>query len=333
MTEEQATELEDDDAAAEGGAAAEETDASGEESTGLDDGDFVRLDYTARVADDDRVVDTTDPEIAEEEGLDEEDREFEPRVIVLGEGHLFAPVEEAIIGQAVGASGSVTIPAAEGFGEYDEEAVRTVSAERIDEDDRYPGAPVRVDGDQGYLETIVGGRARVDFNHPLAGEDLEYEYTVLELIEDRVERAEALLQASIGIDLDCRIETDEVEETVPVDADDKDESEGGADDEDSEPETTTELVDKETLYIEATPQLTMNQQWMFSKQQIATDLIDRLDLDRVIIQETIEGGPAMPGMMGGGMPGGDVDLDDVDTESVLDELDEDVDLDDVDLEE
>ncbi|USZ67975.1 peptidylprolyl isomerase [Halorussus salilacus] len=316
MSEEQEAEVADDAENEEVDAEADETQ---EEATdGLQDGDFVRLDYTARTVEDGDVVDTTDPEVAEEEGLEDEGRDFEPRVIVLGAGHIFESVEDDIVGQEVGHSGSTTIPAEEAFGEYDSDEVKTVSADKIPEDERYPGAHVNVDGQHGHVETIIGGRARVDFNHPLAGEDIEYDYEIVGEVDDRVEQAQGLISMYIDADLDMWIETDEVEEETVVEPEE--------DDEDAEPETEVETVEKETLYIESTPQLAMNQQWMFQKQQIAQNVMDELDLDRVIIQETIEGGgmPGMGGMMGGGMGGADIEeaLEDadVDEDEILDEL-------------
>ncbi|WP_276247052.1 peptidylprolyl isomerase [Haladaptatus sp. YSMS36] len=303
----------------------EETEAEAEEG-GLQDGDFVKLAYTARTVEGGQLVDTTDEEIAEEEGVADQG-EFEPRVIVLGAGHIFSAVEEAIIGGEVGDSGTVTVPAEEAFGEYDESEVRTVAASKIPEDDRYPGGHVDIDGQHGHVETIIGGRARVDFNHPLAGEDIEYEYEVLGVVEDREEQAKGLLGMYLDADLELWIQTDEVEEEVVVESDD--------DDEDAEPETEMETVEKETLYIESTPQLAFNQQWMFQKQQIAQQIMDRLDLDRVIIQETIDGSGGMMGGMGGMMGGmggtggaGGADLEelvedaDIDAEELVEDLDE-----------
>jgi FKBP-type peptidyl-prolyl cis-trans isomerase SlyD len=298
------------------------------EEGGIEEGDFVRLDYTVRTVEDGTVIDTTRKDVAEEAGIDDEDYEFEPRVVVVGAGHVFQGVDEALTGQHPGDEGTVTIPAEEAFGEVDPENVRTVSADRIDEDDRYPGAQVQIDGEQGRLETIIGKRARVDFNHPLAGEALEYEYEVVDVVEDRVERAEGLLGMYLQQTPEMWIRTDEVEQerTVEVEPDEEDADDGAegdeetgadegaaddeADEEEPEPEfeTVTETVEKETLYVEATPQMTMNQQWLFSKQQIAQDLMNRLGLDRVIVQETIESpgmGMGMGGMMGG-MGGGAV---------------------------
>jgi FKBP-type peptidyl-prolyl cis-trans isomerase SlyD len=297
--------------------AAEETDTEG-----IQDGDFVRLAYTARTVEDGDLVDTTDAEVAEEADVDTEDQTFEPRTIVVGAGRLFEQVEDDLLGTEVGDTGTVVVPAADAFGEYDEDDVRTVSAERIPEDNRYPGAHVDIDGEHGHVTTIIGGRARVDFNHPLAGEDVEYEYEVLEVVEDRLEQAKSLVSSYIDVDLDMHIETDEVEEEVTVEPDE----------EGAEPTTETETVEKETLYIESSPQLQFDQQWMMGKQQIAQDVIDRLDLDRVVIQETIEGGAGgmmggMGGMMGG--MGGDVEEEledaDVDAEEIVEELEGDLD--------
>ncbi|MFB6084664.1 MAG: peptidylprolyl isomerase [Halorientalis sp.] len=302
--------------------------ADSEETTesGLQEGDFVELDYTARTVEDGTIVDTTYPEVAEEEGLDEEDREFEPRTLVLGEGFLFEAVEEDIIGGEVGDSGTVEIPAAEAFGEFDEDEVRTVSVNKIPEDDQYPGAQVQIDGQQGRVETLVGGRARVDFNHPLAGEAIEYEYEVVGTVEDRLEQARSLFDMYLGMDLEMWIQTDEEEEEQLVQPDEEE----GEDEEEPEPETEVVEVEKETLYIEATPQLSMNQQWMMQKQQICQQVTDLIGLDRVIIQEILDGsgmGMGMGGMMGGmgGGPGGE-DIEDaledadVDADEIMEEI-------------
>ena len=309
---------------------AEDTEET--EPEGLQHGDFIRLDYTARTVEDGRLVDTTDADVAEEAEV-EADQEFGPRTIVLGEGHIFDSVEADIVGKEVGEAGDVVVPASEAFGEYDDEEVRTVSKDKIPEDDRYPGAQVQVDGQQGFVETIIGGRARVDFNHPLAGEDIEYEYEVVEEVEDREAKAQGLIEMLLDMELEVWFQTDTVEEEQIVEPDEEEadaedeEDEGGDEDEDG-PEYETVEVEKETLYIEATPQLTMNQQWMMGKQQIAQQLTQLLEVDRIIVQEELGGGMGMPGMMGGmgGMGGGAGDVEDaleeadIDADELADEL-------------
>jgi FKBP-type peptidyl-prolyl cis-trans isomerase SlyD len=314
-------------------------DVDDEGDGGIQDGDFVRLEYTVRTIEDGTVIDTTREDVADEAGIDDDQYEFEPRVIVVGAGHVFQRVDEALIGAHPGDEGTIEIPAEEAFGEPDPDDVRTISAEKIDEDDRYPGAQVTIDGEQGRVETIVGGRARVNFNHPLAGEDLEYEYELLGVVEDRVERAQGLLGMYLQQVPEMYIQVDEVEEERTVEVDDDGDEEAADTDTDAdtdedgdeaadtpgpELETIVETVEKESLYIEATPQMTMNQQWLFSKRQIAQDLMQRLDLDRVVVQEIIDGGGmgmGMGGMMGGmggapaPAPGGDADdVEDVDVD-------------------
>jgi len=309
--------MSDEQAEADAAEADESADAASETETGFQNGDFVELDYTLRTTEDDDVVDTTILEVAEEAGIDTDEHEFSPRTIIIGEGHVFESVDDALIGSEVGDEESVIISAEEAFGEYDPDQVKTISAQKIPEDDRYPGANVQIDNQQGHIETIIGGRARVNFNHPLAGEELEYEYEILDEVEDAEGKAEGLLGMYLQHAPPLWIETDEVEEEVPVDSDD----------EDAEPEFETQTVEKETLYIESTPQLTMNQQWMMSKGQIAQDVIAKTGVDRLVVQEILDGsGGGMFGGMGGmgGLGGaGDVEeaLDDVDLDDV--ELDAD----------
>jgi FKBP-type peptidyl-prolyl cis-trans isomerase SlyD len=305
---------------------ADDTDESGDDA-GIQTGDFVELEYTVRtITEDDgegRVVDTTSESVAEEAGIDDEEYDFSPRTVTVGEGHVFDSVDDDLEGRSVGEESEVRVPAEEAFGEFDPDQVQTVASDKIPEDDRYPGAQVTVDGDQGYVETIVGGRARVDFNHPLAGDDLTYDYEITDRVEDEEEQAAAMIGMYLEEEPDVRIEEDTVEEEVTVEPDEGD----------GEPETETQEVDRRSLVIEATPMMQMNQQWMFSKQQIAQDLMGKLGLDRVVIEEVIDGGAGgMPGMMGG-MGGGagleqaveeaadDEDID-VDADELVEELED-----------
>ncbi|MFW6448423.1 MAG: FKBP-type peptidyl-prolyl cis-trans isomerase [Halobacteriota archaeon] len=293
--ESEATESESEEAAESAESEASETEAEeAAEPEGLQAGDVIRVAYTAYALESEQLVDTTDPEVAEEEGVADEDRTFEPRVVVLGEGHLFGPVEEAIMGLEPGDADTVVVPAPEAFGEVDPDQVRTVSADKIPEDDRYPGAHVDIDGQHGFVETIIGGRARVDFNHPLAGEDIEYEFEILEEVDDREELASGLLQAILDIEVELWFQTDEIEPEA---------------DEDDEEPPESETV--ESLYIEATPQLTMNQQWLFMKRQIADQLFEHLDVERIVVQEILEPSVAPMGGMG-----------DFDVEQAMEELEE-----------
>jgi FKBP-type peptidyl-prolyl cis-trans isomerase SlyD len=73
----------------------------------------------------------------------------------------------------------------------------------------------------------------------------------------------------------------------------------------------------------------MNQQWMMGKQQIAQQLTQLLEVDRIIVQEELGGGMmgGLGGMMGGmGGGGGDIEEaledEDIDAEELVEELGE-----------
>ncbi len=294
-----------------------------EEETTVEEGDYVRLAYTATTIpdeddedDEEMLVDTTSEERASEEGVDTDDQEFGPRTIAVGEGHLFDAVEEALVGNGTGDTGEVVVPAEEAFGEHDLDDVETVSANKIDEDDRYPGARVNLEGRQGYVETIIGGRARIDFNHPLAGEDVRYEFEILDVVDDEEEKIVATIDTYTGTEVE--IETDTVTETETR----VEEVESDEDDEDAEPEFEEyeEEVEKRVLYIEATPEMSMNQQWLLSKQQVVDELMHDFEFDRVVVRETFDHDDVGGGMgMGGMMPGmgGDIgDIEDMDEEEI-----------------
>ncbi|MEF8902231.1 MAG: FKBP-type peptidyl-prolyl cis-trans isomerase, partial [Halovenus sp.] len=81
-------------------------------------GEFVEIEYTARIAGDGTVVDTTDSSVAAESGLEGVGTGGSV-VVVLGEGHVFGPVEDAIMEMRPGERRTVTVNPADAFGETD----------------------------------------------------------------------------------------------------------------------------------------------------------------------------------------------------------------------
>ncbi|MBS1263430.1 MAG: putative FKBP-type peptidyl-prolyl cis-trans isomerase [Methanonatronarchaeales archaeon] len=166
----------------------------------MENGDFVRVSFTGRVKDG-PVFETTDEEVAEEEGIFDEDKEYGPRVVVLGQNTLLPGLEKAILEAEVEDSGEAEIPPEEAFGERREAAVISLSKREYDSRFDQParrGTRVEMEGNTGTIISTVGGHVRIDFNHPLAGETVVYEYEVLEEVEDPVEKVESALENSTG---------------------------------------------------------------------------------------------------------------------------------------
>ncbi len=138
-------------------------------------GDFIKLSYTGKL-ENGTVFDTTDANVAKEYGIYNEQASYGPETVIVGKGFVVAGLDEDLIGKDIGDKGTVTIPPEKGFGLRRIDQIETIPVKKFKEPIR-PGVRVNVGGRTGTVESISGGRARVNFNSPLAGETLNYEYT------------------------------------------------------------------------------------------------------------------------------------------------------------
>ena len=56
------------------------------------------------------------------------------------------------------------------------------------------GMAITSDGTTGIIRSVSGGRVRVDFNHELAGKNLEYNIKVIKEIEDDVDKVKSMIE-------------------------------------------------------------------------------------------------------------------------------------------
>jgi len=63
----------------------------------------------------------------------------------------------------------------------------------------FPGLVVEINGMQGKVQTVSGGRVRVDFNHPLAGKELLYDMKVERELTEPKEQVEELYKKYFGM--------------------------------------------------------------------------------------------------------------------------------------
>ena len=74
-----------------------------------------------------------------------------------------------------------------------------------------PGLPVSIDGAEGIIKTVSGGRCIVDFNHPLSGKELEYDLKINRIITDEKEKVESIIELQLDKkDFDLNIEGEKV---------------------------------------------------------------------------------------------------------------------------
>lgn len=100
---------------------------------------------------------------------------------VHGDGQLLPALEAGLLGMAVDESKTIDLDAAQAFGEINPDAIREVPLDSIPEDSREVGAQLRAEGFDGPIRVseIRDETVLLDFNHPLAGEQLKFEVRVL----------------------------------------------------------------------------------------------------------------------------------------------------------
>ncbi|MFB6254040.1 MAG: peptidylprolyl isomerase [Halobacteriaceae archaeon] len=153
----------------------------------ISEGDSVTLEYTGRL-DDGTVFDTTYEEVAKEAGLAQAqpNREYTPLTVELGNGTVIEGLEEALIGLEEGTTHTLTIPPEKAYGERRDDQIIEYDVEEFSE---MLGSQPPTEGT--YIETEDGDHAeithvddeivRLDFNHQLAGETLEFEIEIVDV--------------------------------------------------------------------------------------------------------------------------------------------------------
>lgn len=168
-------------------------------------GDFIKLNYTGRF-EDGRVFDTTDEELAKKEDIFNPGGLYGGDVVIVGASHTIEGLDEDLEGKEVGYSGTVAIPPEKAFGPSNPKLVETISITKLKDRNVHPGLAVEVDGRRGVVSRVIGRRVTVDFNSPLAGKTVIYEYAIEEVLETDVEKIQGLLALYTGLrDLEIEI--------------------------------------------------------------------------------------------------------------------------------
>ncbi len=99
---------------------------------------------------------------------------------------LIERVEEALEGCSAGDTVAVTLDPEDGFGPHDPSLTYTDDLENVPHEYHRVGAEVQFENESGDVRTFVvsrieGGKLTVDGNHPLAGKQLTFRVTVLEV--------------------------------------------------------------------------------------------------------------------------------------------------------
>lgn len=167
----------------------------------LQKGDFILINYTAKVKETNDVFDTTFEETAKTAHLQKEGEIYEPKLIVVGEGWVLKSLDENLSTMEINKEAQVEIPPEKAFGPRDSEKVKRVHLRQLLEKGINPAVGMRIEfgGKNATIRSIGAGRVLLDFNPPLAGRTLVYDVTVIKKLETNEEKIAALIHRRIPV--------------------------------------------------------------------------------------------------------------------------------------
>lgn len=175
-------------------------------------GDFVEVEYVGKVKESGDIFDLTDEKLAKEKGIFNPRVKYGPIVLVLGAGFVIKGLDEELQKMSPGEKKMIVIPPEKAFGPRDDRLMRTFSIA----DFKAQGAEPKVgqfitlrDNISGKVISVAAGRVKVDFNHPLAGKNLEYDIKVNKLVTEKNAQVKAILGFHTGLaDKDAEVSVD-----------------------------------------------------------------------------------------------------------------------------
>jgi FKBP-type peptidyl-prolyl cis-trans isomerase 2 len=148
----------------------------------IEAGDEVTFEYVARTAGGE-VFDTSRQSVAPDADVRGDRR---PLTVTVGTGELIEGLDEALIGMAERETATVTVPPEKAYGEWSEDRVVSYhpKAFRGMLDGAAPEVGKRIRLGQGQVGEVVHAdeeTVRIDCNHEMAGETVEFEIEIIEV--------------------------------------------------------------------------------------------------------------------------------------------------------
>ncbi len=162
----------------------------------MEDGDFVKINFEMRIGSDKQLVATSDESVAKENNIYDPDQKYGEGVMIVGSDDIFKEINESLKTSKVGEEHEVEIKAQDAYGIRDPKnlKVHTVGEFKRNKIDPIPGQDVRINNKRGRVLSVSPGRVVVDYNHPWAGKDVYYKFTIKEKIEGKEDKLKGIIE-------------------------------------------------------------------------------------------------------------------------------------------
>jgi FKBP-type peptidyl-prolyl cis-trans isomerase 2 len=164
-------------------------------------GEFILVDYIARVKDSGEIFDITKEDAAKKEGVYKKEFRYGPVPIIVDADFVLPGLNEAVKGMEVGQKKTVELSPEKAFGKRSDELIKLIPETQFHAQGIEPevGTFITINKLKGKVMSIDGGRVRIDFNHPLAGKSLVYDIEIVGTISENSEKVKAIVYYFIGV--------------------------------------------------------------------------------------------------------------------------------------
>lgn len=123
-------------------------------------------------------------------------KDMKPMVVSVGQGMILPAFDKDLEGKELGKDYELSLKAKDAFGERRRELVKMVPLKAFEGQRVMPQAGMTLMVDQNLVKvlSVSGGRVTLDFNNPLAGKDIKYNYKIARIVTDEKEKATALFE-------------------------------------------------------------------------------------------------------------------------------------------
>lgn len=176
--------------------------------------DFVQVEFTGRITDTKEIFDTNVKSEIEKAKLN---FEAKPYIIAVGHNMALKGLDAAIEGKEIGKEYSADFPAEKAFGKRNPSMIKMIPIKSFLEQKIKPekGMQLALDGTIVKIVSVSGGRVLVDFNNPLAGKKVSYNYKIVKKLEDEKEKIDALQDFFFRKKFDSEVKGKELKLIVP----------------------------------------------------------------------------------------------------------------------
>jgi FKBP-type peptidyl-prolyl cis-trans isomerase 2 len=167
-------------------------------------GDIVCISFVERC--DGEVLTTNIEEVARDSGTYNKAHKYVPTPINVGRDIFPEGLYDELIGKEMGDVGTVILPPEKAYGKRRNERIHSMNRKdfaktlKIGDHVAHP-----LYGD-GFIVKMIGSKVVVDFNHKLAGKEIEYEYEIHDIITKPAEQFSCLVERLITIECETSFE-------------------------------------------------------------------------------------------------------------------------------